>query len=129
LGDCSGGYAGGRFARRGPLQYVTRIGEIVLQCACQVGVTGARRRYRLVLRRIAYLYGQGLSPVLPVAILNLDGDRRSDGLAVTHAGEEGRIALLDAHPASAAVALLPAPQLAVYARAVDRHPGGHTRNQ
>src|SRR3954464_10841646 len=69
--------------------------------------------------------GQRLFPILPVFILEEEGDGRSDGLTVADPGEDvGRI-LLDLHASAAAVALLAAPELAIDEFLVEIEPGGN----
>ena len=64
-------------------------------------------------------------PVDRVAIRDLQRDRRAGGASVTHAaGDVDRVAL-DLLPRAAAVAELPAPQIAVDVRGGDRNAGGH----
>jgi len=66
-----------------------------------------------VLCRIAHSHGQNLGPIFPVSIFNLDGNRRTNGLAMAHAGEDVRPVLLNVHAAAAAETLLAPPQLPV----------------
>src|SRR5271156_5876500 len=80
-------------------------------------------------RGVAGRNRQRLRPVLPVAVLNLDGDRRTDRLAVANSGEEMSRILLDAHAAAASVALLAAPEFAIHTSILDRNAGRHSRKQ
>ena len=124
LGDGAGGDPRGRLAGRCPLEHIAGVGKIVLERAGKVGVAGPRRGHGLVLCGIAGSDGQDLGPVLPVAVFDFDGNRRADGLAVAHAGEDVGGIGLDAHAAAAAVALLATPKLAVDEFLVDRTPAG-----
>jgi hypothetical protein len=118
------GHARRGLAGRGAFQHVARVREVVFERACQVGVAGTRRSNGLMLGRIARFNGQLLFPVLPVAIDDLDGDGRTDGLAVAHAGKNVRLVGFNLHAAAAAVALLAAPQLAVDEVQIDGTPAG-----
>jgi len=51
-------------------------------------VAGTRRGNRLVLGGVAGFDGQLFFPVFPVAVDDLDGDGRPDGLAVPYPGED-----------------------------------------
>ena len=81
---------------------------------------------------IAGLDGQLLLPILPIAIHELNGDGRTDGLTMAHAGEDVSLVGLDLHAAAAAIALLAAPKLAIDKIEVDwnacRNPGNQ-RNE
>ena len=68
-----------------------------------------RRGHGLMFRRIARTHRQDLFPVLPVAIGDLHGNRRADGVPMPHAGKDVRRIRLDAHAAAAAIALLATP--------------------
>ena len=129
LGESSGGYAGRGLTRRSAFQHVARIGEVVFKRAGKVCVTGPGRSHRAMLRGIAGFYRQFLLPVFPIAIDELDGDGRANGPSVAHTGEHMRLIGFDLHAAAAAVALLPAPQLAVHKFKIDRDAGGKPRNQ
>src|SRR5215831_402952 len=73
-----------------------------------------RRGHPLMQLWIAVFHRKLLLPILPVAVLDENGDGRSDGFPVPYAGKEtGRIAL-DLHASAATVALLPAPQFVVH---------------
>ena len=124
LGQGSGSHAGSGFAGRCALQHVAGVGKVELEGAGQVGVAGTRRGDRLVLGGIAGLDGQLLFPVLPVAVGNLDGNGRADGLAVAYAAEDVGLVGFDLHPPAAAIALLAPPQLAVDEIEIDGHVGG-----
>ena len=101
--------AGGRFARRGPLENVTRLREVVLKSAGQVGVPGPWRLYLFVFLGITRGHRQRLLPVLPVFVGQSERDGRADGLAVAHAGEDVGGIALNAHASAASIALLAAP--------------------
>jgi len=99
----------GRFARRGPLENVTRLGKVVFKGPGQVGVPGPRRLYLFVFLGIACGHRQRLLPVLPVLVSQSESDGRADGLAVAYAGENVGGVALDAHASATSVALLTAP--------------------
>src|SRR5271170_314359 len=82
-----------------------------------------------MLAGVAGFDGQLFFPVFPVAIGDLDGDGRADGLAVAHAGEDVDLVGLDLHAAAAAVALLAAPELAVDEVDIDSEAGGQARDE
>ena len=90
-------------------------------------MAGARGGYALVLGGVTIADGKRFLPVFPVAIFKLDGDRRSDRQAVTHAGEDMRGVALDLHASAPAIALLAAPEFTVEEGLVDfqssRHAG------
>src|SRR5690242_3361425 len=52
-----------------------------------------------------------LLPVFPVFVLDTEGDRRADGLAPPHTGEDFSPVLFDLHAAAAAVSTLAAGQI------------------
>ena len=79
----------------------------------EVGVSRPGALYGFVLFGVAGLDGQNLFPVLPVVVGEGHGDGRADGVAVADAGEDVGGVLFDAHAATAAVALLAAPELVV----------------
>ena len=76
-------------------------------------MAGPRRSHSFVLFRITRGHRENLCPVLPVAIFNLHGNRRTDGLAMANSGEDVRPILFNMHAAATAEALLPPPQLPV----------------
>ena len=129
LGKGAGGHASCRLAGRRALQHVTGVRKVVLQGPGQIGVPWPRRSHRLVLGWIPRLHRKLLLPVLPVAIHDLDRDRRANRLPVAHAAENVRLVGLDLHAAAAAVALLAPPQFAVHEIEIDRHAGGQSGDQ
>src|SRR5438094_6409648 len=78
-------------------------------------------------RRGSFRIAQGsihdVLPVLPVAILNQHRDRRTEGLAGPHTRQEFDGVLLDLHPSSPAVSLLPAHQFCVHVIGEEGKPG------
>jgi len=129
LGNGSSGHPRGGFPRRGALQHIACVGQIILQSAGQVGVPRPRRSHRLMQRRVASLDRQLLFPILPVAIDNLDGDRRANRLAVAHPAQHMSLVGLNLHAAAAPIALLATPQLAIHKIQTDRHASRHSRDQ
>ena len=129
LGQGSGSHAGSGFAGRCALQHVAGVGKVVLEGTGQVGVTGTRRGDRLVLGRVAGFDGQLLFPVFPVAVDDFNGNRRADGLALAHAGENVGFVGFNLHAAATAKALLAAPQLTIHVCEIDRHTGRHSGDQ
>ena len=127
-----GGHTRGGLARAGPLQNVARVLEVELQHPGQVGVARARalQRALLIRQRRALLHRQGVFPMRPIQVGNLQSNGGADGLAVADAGENLHAVVLDLHPPAASVAGLPALKLAVdevsrnrHAQWQARHPG------
>ena len=112
---CEGAHRnpGGRFASRRSLQHVACLREVVLQRAGQIGMARTWRLYCLMFRRIAFRYGKGLLPILPILVLQQYGNRRPDGDSVMNAREDMSPVGFDLHAAAASVALLSAPEVAV----------------
>ena len=80
-------------------------------------------RHSFVFFRVPRAHGQQFFPILPVAICERHRYRRADRLAMAHARKHmGRI-LLDAHATAAAIPLLPAPQLTIQKRLIERNTG------
>ncbi len=129
LGHCADSDARRRLARRGALQRITRLRKVVLERRRQISVSGTWRCYSLVLCRITLADGQGLLPVLPVAVLEQHGDRRANGLAVTHTGDNVRRIFLNLHPSAAPESLLSAPQFPVYKALIDGHSSRQPREK
>ena len=132
LGQSSGGNARRGLAGRGALQHVAAVGKVVLEGAGQIGMAGTRRGDGLVQRGVAGLDRQFRLPVLPVAVDELDGDGRTDRLAVAHAAEHVGLVGFNLHAAAAAIALLAPPQIAVDEVKINGHTGrqsGDQRNQ
>jgi hypothetical protein len=73
FGDGAQGYPGSGLAGRGAFEDVASLGEVVLQGSGKIGVARTGRGNTLVLCRIALADGQGFLPVLPVAVLKLNG--------------------------------------------------------
>ncbi len=126
FGDGAQGYAGGGFAGGGALEDVAGFGEVVFQGSGEIGVAGAGRGDAFVFGGVALRDGKRFLPVFPVAIFELNGDGRADGLALADAGENVGGVALDFHAAAAAVALLAAPEFAVEKGLIDFQSGGHT---
>src|SRR5712671_3691304 len=82
-------------------------------------MAGTRRSHALVLFRITSLNRQRLLPVFPVFIFQQDRNRRANGLAVTHAGDNVDAVSLNLHASAAAKALLPAPEFTIEECLVD----------
>src|SRR6266571_2327877 len=70
-------------------------------------------RYPLIFFRISFADWKRFLPVFPIFIFEENRDRRADGRAVTHAREDMDLIGFNLHPATAAVTLLPPPQLTV----------------
>jgi len=68
-GKGSGGHTRG-LTSRGALQHVTSVGEVVLESAGEIRVSGTGRSDGLVLGEVAGLDGKFVFPVLPVAVDN-----------------------------------------------------------
>ncbi len=129
LGERPNGHTRRRLAGRSSLEDVTSFRKIIFQSARQVGVPRPWRRHPLVPRGIAFADRQRLLPVFPIFILQLDGNRRTNRNAVMHSGKYVSRIPLDLHAPAAAVALLPAPQLAIHKRLIYLKPGGQPRQK
>src|SRR6185437_6240011 len=106
LRNASGCDASRGLACGGAFEHVARIREVPLQGSGKVGVSGARRGNGLVLCGVSGTDGENFGPVLPVAILDFNGDGRTNCFAVPHAAEKMGSVGLDAHAAAAAISLL-----------------------
>src|SRR6185369_5953227 len=113
LGNCAYRHTRRRFARGGPFQYVAGFRKIVFQSPGKVSMARARGSHSLMLLRIAHLNRQRLLPVLPVLVLQQNGDRRADCLPMAHAGDDVGLVGFDLHTPATAKALLPPPQLTI----------------
>ena len=80
--------------------------------------------FLVVLGAVDVFDGQRFGPVLPVLVLDQDGDGRTDGVRVSDAADDVGVIGLDFHAAAAAVALLAAPQFAVDGRHGDGDSSG-----
>ena len=107
LGDRADGDAGGRFAGAGAFEHVADVVEAVLDGAREVGVAGTQAGDALDLG-LDGLDRHLLGPVHPVAVLDPEGDRRAERVAVADAGRDLGVVLLDLHAAAAAIAALAA---------------------
>jgi hypothetical protein len=133
LRDRADGDPGAGLARRGPLQHVADVVELVLHHAGQVGVAGSRHHHlapaacsHLLELLLADLPGaHRRAPVDVVAVGDDQRHRPAERAAVPHAAQDlGRV-LLDPLPWRAAVAGLAAGEVALHPVAVDGEPGGH----
>src|SRR5437867_6492996 len=66
-----------------------------------------------------------LAPVFEVAIADGDGDRRSERLPSADAADDLCLVLLDLHPPSSPVPMLPPGEIAVDAFAIEANAGWH----
>src|ERR1700679_2133739 len=85
-------------------------------------MSGTRRGHGFMLCWISDPHGQNFFPVLPVAVGNLHGYRRTDGAAMPYAGKDVSGVCLDAHATAATIPLLTAPQFPVDEVLVDFEP-------
>ena len=106
LGHRAGGDPGRGLAGRGPLEHVAGVVEVVLLHAGEVGVAGPGRGQGLLggagVGR--HLLGPLAGRAVPLAVGDLDGDRRPEGAAVADAGDQGDLVGLEAHAGAPAVA-------------------------
>ena len=113
-----------RLSRARPLQDVADVLTRVLPNAREVCVSGTRRRHllavRLAKRRHAFL------PVLPIAVLDRERNRRADRLAEAHARENSHRIRFDLHASAAPVALLATRQVTVDVFQSQRKPRWNT---
>src|SRR6185503_20571728 len=95
--------------RTGPLERVSRIGELVLHDAREIGMAWPRERHRLLaLSGGVALRRPGAHPPLPVGMVtvaNEEGERRPEGAAVPEPGQHLDRVRLDLLPRASAVAL------------------------
>lgn len=129
LGERSASDARRGFTRRSAFEDVACIGKVILQGARKIGVAGTRRGHRLMLFGIAGLDGQDLFPVLPVAVGDLHGNRRTDGFAMAYAGEDMGCIAFDAHAPATSVALLATPEFVREKLLVDGNTCGETAEE
>src|SRR6185437_1451365 len=76
-------------------------------------MSGTRRCHALVLFRIASPDRQRFFPISPVFVLQQNGNRRANGFAMTHTGDDMGFVSLDLHATAAAKALLATPKFTV----------------
>ena len=125
LGDGAGRDAGRRLAGAGPFEHVAGVGEAVLLHPGEVGMAGPHLGERILggAGRRAHL----LVPLVaaePLAVLDLDGDRRAERAPVPHAADQGQLVLLEALPRAAAVAEAAPGHLGLDVLHRDLEPGG-----
>ena len=122
LGDAADGDPRGGLARARALEDVPDVVVVVLEDAGEVGM--ARTRPGDGDLRVAILGTRRhlLGPVLPVAVLDDERDRRAQRLSEAHTGPQLRRVLLDFHAAAAPVAHHAAPHVDVHRVDVDREP-------
>src|SRR5438093_1619995 len=70
-------------------------------------------------------FGHRLLPVLVIEIGNDDGHRRSDRLAAADSADDLRLIVLDLHPPTPPVPVLPARQIAIDPLPIEPHAGRH----
>ena len=131
LRDAARGDVHGGVARRGALERVADVVEVVLEHARKVGVAGPRQRdrlrslaLRLALRRPR---AHPPRPVLVILVPDDERERRPDRLAVPEPGEHLDAILLDLLARRAAVALLAALEVGVDRVAVELETGREAR--
>src|SRR5579884_3680782 len=84
-----------------------------------------RRRTALMLFHVARAHRQRFLPVLPVFILQQNGNRRTNALAMPHPGDYVDFVGLNLHAAAAAEPLLASPQFAIEKSLVNFQSGRH----
>ena len=106
----------------------------VLEDAGEVRVSRTGLLDRNGLARILRVGRHLFRPVLPVAVIDAEGDRRAERLPPPEARPYLHLILLDKHPAAPAIALLAPPEIVIDLLDVDvesrRHPlddGGEAR--
>ena len=117
LGQSSRGHPRRRLARRRPFQYVAGIAPIVLENPRQIRMARPRQIDRLERLRVPLRVGKGVRhgrrPILPVAIVNQERQRRAQGDAKPDAGEDFGAVGLDLHAPSATISPLAARQIGI----------------
>jgi hypothetical protein len=107
-GDGAGGHPRGGLAGGGALQHVAEVLVAVLDAAGEVGVAGAGLGEGALARRVARLRVHDRRPVAPVAVLDLQAQRRPGRAAVADPAQHaGGVRLDDLAPAAAVAALAP----------------------
>jgi hypothetical protein len=129
FGDRADSDACRRFAGGGTFQDIAGLREIVFQGTRKVGMPRPRRGYSLVPRWVTFADRQGVLPISPIFIFQLDGDGRAYGHTLAHAREDVRRVTLNLHTAAAAIALLPAPEFTVEEVLIHSEPSGQTREE
>jgi len=91
-------------------------------------MAGARTRDRflVILGAIDVFNRQRFGPVLPILVLDQDGDGRPDGVRVPDSADDVGLICLDFHAPTAAEPLLAAPQFPVNRRDGDRDSSGQS---
>ncbi len=114
------------FARAGAFQNVAGVVKLYLIAPARSAWPGRGRvtGLRLVFRAVDIFHRQRFGPVLPIFVVDDDGDGRADGLRVADAGDNFDAVRFDLHAAAAAVALLAAPQFAIDGVERDGNTGG-----
>ncbi len=119
LGEQTPGDAGDRDPRRGlararALENIADVVMAVLHGAGEIGVAGSRAGHRLGGRAGGRgAHGHGALPVIPVAVLDREGDRATKGQAPPDACGEMSLIALDLHAAAAPVPALAAREVLV----------------
>src|SRR5581483_10008585 len=102
-----------RLAGARTLEDVAHVAPVVLEGARQIGVPGARARHDVLRVAVGGERRHLAGPVPPVAVLDDERDRRTEGLAEADPGSELHLVALDLHAAAAPVALLATGEVAV----------------
>ena len=66
------------------------------------------------------------APILVIEILDRDRNRRSERLAAADPADDLRLVMLDLHPPTPPVSVLPPRKIAVDARPIEAHPRRHS---
>src|SRR5439155_9639645 len=66
------------------------------------------------------------APILVIEILDRDRNRRSERLAAADPADDLRLVMLDLHPPTPPVSVLPPHKIAVDARPIEAHPRRHS---
>src|SRR5262249_7408453 len=128
FGERADGDAGSGLSRAGAFKDIAGIGEVVLDGAGEVSVsgTGARNGLFLVLGAVNSLDGEDSRPVLPFLVADDQSDGRADGLGVADSGHNFHGIGLDLHPAAAAIALLAPPKFVIDSLNGNRNSSGES---
>jgi hypothetical protein len=78
---------------------------------------------------VSFAYRQRFLPIFPISIVELNGNGRTDGLALADAGENVTGVALNLHASAAAVSLLAAPKFTVQKALIHFKPSGHARKE
>jgi hypothetical protein len=78
---------------------------------------------------VSFAYRQRFLPIFPISIVELNGNGRTDGLALANAGENVTSVALNLHASAAAITLLAAPKFTLQKALIHFEASGHARKE